>query len=371
MALVISSLATGGAERVLSLMANHWARSGRRVTVITMSDTRSDHFLLDPSITRIALDVIGASRSKWLAVASNARRVAALRRAIKAARAPVVISFGETTNVVAVIAAVGTGSRVVVAEVTDPRRHVVGWIWGLLRRVTYPRADRVVVQSAETRPWASKMVGLERSRVIANPVPTPRLPAASSDASRPLTLLGVGRLVEVKGFDDLIRAFAAVTRRFPEWRLLILGDGDQREALIALSESLGVADRVQIPGSVPDPAPIMAQSEIFVLSSRYEGFPNALLEAMSVGMAVISTDCPTGPREIVESGVNGILVPPGDGARLAEAIAGLMGDEHARRTLGARAKGVRQRFSIEKVMAQWDSLIMELVGENATATTRR
>jgi len=175
------------------------------------------------------------------------------------------------------------------------------------------------------------------------------------------SVIGAGRLVHQKGFDALVRAFARVAPDQPDWDLVIVGEGPLRAALLSLARELGIGDRLSLPGVVPDLARRMASGGLFVLSSRYEGFPNVLLEAMSCGMAVVSTDCPSGPSEIVRDGHDGVLVPVDDVSAMARVMARLMADGPERSRLGGNALEVRERFSMASVMARWDHLVDTVV----------
>jgi glycosyltransferase involved in cell wall biosynthesis len=167
----------------------------------------------------------------------------------------------------------------------------------------------------------------------------------------------MGRLNPQKGFDLLLQAFARCAEKHADWSLMILGEGDERPRLEAMASDLGIKDRVTMPGLVKDPLRILRGTDLFVLSSRYEGFPMALVEAMACKLPVISTDCPSGPRDIVRDGVNAILVPPNDVNALAGAMDRLMANQAERQRLGANAVQVIERFSVEKVMNIWDNLL--------------
>lgn len=172
-------------------------------------------------------------------------------------------------------------------------------------------------------------------------------------------VVAVGRLVAQKGFDLLLQAFARLQGRYPDWSLVIVGEGPLRAELEGLVERLGLSGRVFLPGLVQAVPALLKRCDLFVLASRYEGFPNALGEAMAAGLPVIAADCPTGPRELVRHGVDGLLVPPEDPATLAEAMDRLMGDGEERRRLAGRAVEVTARFSEEKVLALWDQVLAE------------
>lgn len=363
-ALVISSLTVGGAERVLSAMANYWAEKNWNVSLITLSDDSSDHYSLHPDVRRIALAVMAPSANRWAAVSNNLRRLVAIRQAIRETKAPVVIAFGEHTNVLTLLATVRTSTCVIVSERNDPRHHRIGASWDRLRRMTYGLADALVVQTKGLVPWALTHIGGTRIRVIENAVTVPydhrTTPRAETGHH---VVLAMGRLMRQKGFDVLLRAFASVAPSFPEWSATIVGDGEECPRLTALAEDLGISDRLSMPGFTAVPRRAMMASDIFVLSSLHEGFPNVLLEAMAYGMPVISSDCPSGPSDIIHDGVDGILVPPGDVEQLARALGQLMGDERLRLTLGKNAVAVRDRFQPEAVMAKWEALIDDCQAE--------
>src|SRR5262245_11572182 len=159
-----------------------------------------------------------------------------------------------------------------------------------------------------------------------------------------------------------MRAFAACAADRPGWHLAILGEGSQRDRLESLAVELGIRERVDMPGTVRHPVAALQRSDLFVLSSRYEGFPNALLEAMSCGLPVISFDCPSGPSEIVRHGVDGLLVAKEDWMALSEAMGSLMDSEGERRRLGRNALEVKDRFAVDTVMALWNSVVERVTG---------
>ncbi len=359
---VISNFGSGGAERVMSVMANTWAAVGRRVTIVTIGPQSWDWYTLHPSVQRVALDLYSQSAGLVEAVAHNRRRVSMLRRVIRESTPDVVISFGDVTNVLTLVATMGFRVPVIVSERIDPRRYPIGRVWSVLRQVFYRRAEAVVVQSESVREWAKTLWSDEVIRVIPNPV-NPEIEACGPIPPRESarrTVVALGRLMRQKGYDVLLKAFARCAPRHPNWTLRIIGEGEERGALEAQVESLGLRGRIELGGRVSDPIPLLKQADLYVLSSRFEGFPNALLEAMACGLPVISTDCQSGPREIVRNGFDGILVPVEDVSALAEAMDRLMGDEVARARLAARAVHVLERFSRDAILGRWERLLEEV-----------
>jgi GalNAc-alpha-(1->4)-GalNAc-alpha-(1->3)-diNAcBac-PP-undecaprenol alpha-1,4-N-acetyl-D-galactosaminyltransferase len=352
---VISSLCAGGAERVITELANSFADRGHSIAVLTLSEPRADHYQLDTRVERIALNVIWDSVSLWQSLASNWRRIHMIREAILRYQPDAVVSFIEQTNVRVLAALFGTGIPVVVSVRIDPRRHWEGRAWDRARRLLYPFAARVVVQTDGVVEWARGFVPHERVAVIPNFIRS--LPCPSTQSRSCNALLAVGRLDYQKGFDVLIRAFAASGLSAQGVTLTILGEGPMRTVLSHLAASLGVGDAVLLPGVVKEPEYWMARATVFVLPSRYEGFPNALLEAMAMGCAVIAADCDSGPREIVRHGTDGILVPPENVEALADAMINLMGNDGLREQLGEAAVDVRNRFAHEQILEHWQKLV--------------
>ncbi|MFL5639232.1 MAG: glycosyltransferase family 4 protein, partial [Gemmatimonadaceae bacterium] len=368
--LAISSLAAGGAEHVLSALASHWAEHEWPVTFVTLDSTSTDFYKLHPSVDRIALNASRDSQTLLQAVSSNVDRVQRLRTVIRDSQPDVVISFMTSTNVLALIAARKERVPVVVSERADPRYYPIQSAWAGLRRLTYPWASAIVVQTPEVGQWAKGFVRPEAVKVIPNFVVAPAdgfrrygEPIAIDAANaRPAVrqVMGMGRLDDQKGFDLLIRAFAMCRKGRPGWQLTILGEGVRRAEFEALARKLDVASHVRFLGRVEDPTRYLREADLFVLSSRYEGFPNALLEAMALGLPVIATDCPSGPAHIVRHSVDGLLVPNQDVGALASSMAALMDDESGRMALGAEAISVTERFNVDRIITTWETLLTDV-----------
>ncbi len=352
LALVISDLGSGGAQRVLNTLAHEWLARGHRPCVITLSDAESDFFTLDPRITRLTIGGIAHSPTALHAAWANVRRIRRLRRALRQSRAETVVAFVGQTNILTILAAVGLGARVVVSERNDPARQSLGGrAWDALRRLSYRFADAVTANSHAAVEALGRFVPRDKLSYVPNPAP-PLPPMPPADARAPI-VLSVGRLTHQKGHDLLIDAFARAGRDLPDWRLCIVGDGELKQALQARAATRDIADRVTWAGRVDDPGAFYGQAGIFVLASRFEGTPNAVLEAMACGLPVIVTDRSAGALDFVTDGDNGIVVPGEDAAGLATALAGLMRDPERRRRLGRRARDRMARESNEAVFAAW------------------
>ncbi len=363
--LVTSSLTAGGAERVLSIMANYWAEKGHAISFITLDSRDADFYILNPQVRRYALALLHGSNSPWGILRKHTLRLFWIRQAVKKTRPDAVICFMDRMNVATLLATWGLQIPVIISERTDPRLHNIGLLWSLLRRLTYPHAQALVIQTESVRTWAAKFYSRNPLFVIPNPLTVvTQNPETEPCLNLPAQfIVAMGRMDKYKGFDLLLNAFAKINTG--SWELVLIGEGEERSNLRRLSEQLGISSIVHMPGRIKNPDSILHHAEIYVLSSLYEGFPNALLEAMRAGVAVISFDCPSGPAEIIHHGIDGLLVPAQDTHALTQAIKKLMRDEKLRESLGHQALAVRERFSLEKIMAQWQKVIETVVSANS------
>jgi glycosyltransferase involved in cell wall biosynthesis len=353
----IYSLGPGGAQRVASVLAAAWAARGHDVTILTLAADNEVFFPLPPSVR--VRQVGPATRSRRLVgrVVDHARRFFRLRGELRRSSPDCVVSFVDQVNVVTGLASIGLGVRLVMAERVDPLMVPIGAGWRLLRDAAYRLADVVVFQTASAA--RAMRPGLRpRLRVIPNPVPLPDLVATptTANADEPM-LLAVGRLAFQKGLDVLIEAFARVAGKFPAWRLVVLGEGPKRQELEALVAERGLAGRVDLPGAVANIGAYYRRADLFVLPSRFEGFPNALCEAMSWGVPAIAADCRSGPREISRDGLDAMLVPPEDPAALAGALDHLMSEPAERQRLGRAGRAGIERYDLPVILAAWDDAV--------------
>lgn len=351
---MLAGLGAGGAERVVSLIAAALVRGGDEVTVVSFdrpADPVFHAFPVGVPLVRLGLPP-GAAPGPLLV----ARRVVALRGALSELRPDVVVSFLTKINVVALLASLGRRHRLIVSERNNPRAQPASRGWGMMLRALLPRADAIVMQ---TRASLSLLDARARRRalVIANPM------AAPARERRPgRTIVGVGRLDRQKGFDLLIDAFARLAPAHPDWKLVIWGEGPERAALEARIAALGLGECATLPGNSAVPGGWLDQVGVFALSSRYEGMPNVLGEAMAAGVPAAAFACAFGPDEMIVSGETGLLVPAGDVAGLAAALEMLVADAALRERLGAAAQAASARYAPTAITAEWRALIDSLLG---------
>ena len=352
----IYSLGPGGAERVMSILASAWVSRGHRVTIVTYDEGRPSFFSLSPEVTVQKLRLSGGSVVRR--VSNHLRRVPTFRRVIRETRPDIIISFMDRTNVLVLMAAIGLSIPVIVSERIDPRRYNPGFPYNFLRRWLYCNATAVIVQSKGQADWFKQMSN--RLVVIPNPVNV-CTNDRNSQAERTSIIVAVGRLTRQKGFDLLLTAFSKVHKEYPEWNLVIYGDGPERPALERQIFELKLNGRVQLPGLTTNLTAHLCTAGCFVLSSRFEGFPNVLIEALACGCPVVATDCTDSISEIVQHEWNGLLIPSEDVDSLSGALKRIMEDVALRRIFEANAPDSVRKFDIDSVADHWEKLFQQVV----------
>ncbi|MFW5501585.1 MULTISPECIES: glycosyltransferase family 4 protein [unclassified Maridesulfovibrio] len=361
--MIIRSLMGGGAERVMSTMANHWVAQGVSVTIITSIDPDLDAYSLDSRVKRVWLKPTDSFLSKF----GFPWHIRSLRNAIKNEGHEMVVSFMDRTNIPVILSTRRMGVKVVIAERIDPRTQGYGRFKKMLMRMCYPCADAVSVLTHNVKQeWAEHFLPARKVHVIHNPV----LPLCTDEKCIPDWLpekfmCCMGRLHPQKGFDILLDLLPKVFTKYPDYSLVILGEGENRKDLEEQAERLGIADRVFMPGFIKNPHAIIQKSSLFVFPSRFEGFPNALVESMALGLPVVSFDCPSGPGYLIESGYNGLLAPLEDSKALLDGIEYMLGHPEEARKMGAGAKKIRKKCNPDLVMGMWTNLLEAVLEENS------
>ena len=361
-AIVVYCLRGGGAERVSSYLANGLSQGGDKVSLITELGPEHDQYVLCSGIARHTIGQQGGSRAGR--IARMVRKIIRLRSVLRRERPDVVVSFMTRGNNLALIASLGMRHRTVISERNDPRSNFERSGDSTLRKLLYPRADLMVAQTPAMATVTKELFGITNVVIIPNPAVIPaHVTRAKIDVGTPY-ILAMGRLASQKGFDVLIRAYAQSVARHTH-RLLIAGQGGGLARYTDIARDEVVADRVTFLGHVDDPMPLLAGCAMFILSSRYEGFPNVLLEAMGLARPVISTILPSGAHDMIADGENGLLVPVEDAPALAKAIDRLARDPIAAEAIGARAPLAVDRFRLPVVIDLWRSTLHQLVGSQA------
>ncbi len=358
-ALFFPSFFGGGVQRVMVNLASGLMRAGVDVDLVVLQARGP---FLDTAPQGARLVDLGARRAL--------SGVTPLVRYLRAERPTALLSAQPHINVIATWAhrMAGTGTRLVISEHShmSTATRTAGFSGDRLRplmaRLFYPHADAIVAVSQGVADDLARAAGIpaERIRVIYNPVDVTAIQAGAQEEpahpwfgpGEPPVILAAGRLALEKDYPTLLRAFALL-HPLRSARLIILGEGPERARLEALAENLGIRSQVELAGYVDNPFACMARAGVYVLSSMREGFPNALVEALACGAPVVSTDCPSGPAEILENGRYGRLVPVGDAQALAEAIVETLDDPLPGAVMRARAA----EFSVERAVQAYREVL--------------
>lgn len=364
---VLPGLSAGGSEHVVSFVANRLARSGYRIGVLSFEAAGSEpYYATDERVAIEYLDVPVDKKGPIGTIIDVVRRVVRLRSLLRRHRPDLVVSLLTRSNVIAVLAARGLNIPVIVSERNNPARQRPGTVWRALRRHSYPRAFGLITMTRgalECFPPEMR----RRSWVIPNMADYQHFKPHFQN--QPKVMTAVGRLVDQKGFDLLIRSWAMVADRHPDWRLCIWGEGPDRGELEALVRTLGIDRSVDLPGVSSAPGEWIEQANAFVLSSRFEGWGLVLGEAMAAGLPCISFDCPFGPADMITDEADGLLVPEKDVEAMAAALSRIMGDRALRGRLATSAQSAAERFAPDKIGALWETTICEALAET-TAKSR-
>lgn len=369
-AIIISSLRGGGAERIATILGSYWVNRGSEVTFLLFSPQGDNAaYDVDEKANIVHLGRSGVSRSPIRGALAFARRIITLRQALQELSPDLVISFLDRTNITTILASRGLNIPTIITEHNVPSHNQLSKPWELLRSLTYPRATALVVLTEATRAYYKKRLGLE-SFVIPNPVLPPPVMTYSPDtptgkeesSPKPINVIAIGRLHEVKGFDMLLAAMHRVVKECPNVHLTIWGEGPELEHLNKLLRDLKLEPFVSMPGRTADIYSKLRAADLLVLSSRHEAFPNAMLEGLAVGLPIVAFDCPSGPSAIIDHGQEGLLVPAGQPDAMAAALVDLINNPDRRSTMSKASLKRAKDFELDRVMKQWQICINQITG---------
>ena len=351
----INAIHDGGAERVLLQLAKRFAACGYRAVVVT-SFVDEWEYPVPEGVERLSIEQAQIDQSR---LRRNLSRIMALRRLIKEYRPAALISFMAEPNFRAVLASRFLPVKTIVSVRNDPEREYGGRLGRIIGKWLLPLADGCVFQTEQAKKWFPKRLQ-KRSSVIMNQVDERFFQV--TDAGQNGYVMTAGRLTAQKNQALLIRAFAAIAGDVEE-ELRIYGEGELRRSLEALIAQLGMEGQIRLMGASDDMPAALAGCKLFVLPSDFEGMPNALLEAMAAGRCCVSTACPCGgPEAVIESGVNGLLVPVGEEEALSTAMLELLKDAEKRRTMAAAAGERANAFRPEAIFEHWRDYVERVIG---------
>ena len=359
-AFLIPTLGSGGAEKVITMMSNYWAENGHTIILFSMDSHQNKPFFpLNKKIIHRPLNLLSPSRGT---IKKSFMPIVRLRQRLNRLKPDVLIAHLDIAIFLSLIATRFSDQKVIIYEGTNPYLSQTNRFVKAANQYLSRFSNRIILQThqiAKTFPVHLK----KKISVIYNPIKVVEVQRQVNDYQKNLLrkkIIGIGRLAPPKGYDTLLKAFSIFLVKHPDWSLTILGEGNERKKLEKLCHDLNIAKHVNLRGRVADPSLIAKDCSLYVLSSNYEGLPNALCEAMSIGLPVVSTTCKFGPEEIIEHGKNGLLVPVGDAVSMSQAFQLLADDVALCQKMGNAAKEIKKICSIDKVMKQWEFVIKQL-----------
>lgn len=351
-AFYINDINGGGAERVMVNLANYLSEIGREVVFVT-SYRSANEYKLSSKVKRLSIENNQINQSRFK---RNLSRVLALRQICKNEKPSVLVTFMAEPNFRGIIATLGLPVKTIVSVRNDPNREYAGKIGKFVGKWILPIADGCVFQTKEAQEWFPESLQ-RKSTIIFNAVKEEffhieRKPVAGE-------IITCGRLETQKNHKLLIDAFAEVVKEHPYARLKIYGEGSLRDVLQEQIDNFGLQDKAFLMGATNDVAKALQTADLFVLSSDYEGMPNALMEAMAVGVPCISTDCPCGgPRELFRELLYNQLISIKDKNSMAEKIdMFLSADKEGKKRLARKTKELAKCFSSIKINSFWENYI--------------
>ncbi len=353
-AFVINSLTSGGAERVVSILANSLV-SRHNVIIITFISAPIFYDLHKEIKVEHCTHEIKPSKNPFQAVVTNFSLVKRIGFFFSENKVDVCIGFMTTANILSVIASKIQRIPIIISERNNPylEDRTTPILWKKLRGLVYPKANYLVVQTEGIKSFYKNFIEQKRLKIIPNPI-NPQF-KNKPEIERENVILNVGRLSEQKAQHILIEAFANIKPK--GWKLYIVGSGEKKEDLDLLVRDSDMSNQIELLGTVKNVDKLYSSSKIFAFTSIYEGFPNALLEAMYFGLACISTDCPTGPSELIQNDKTGYLVPVNDVKALEDRLEFLINNEKEIERIGNAAKDSTKIYDVDSVVSKWENLI--------------
>ena len=356
-AFYIGSLHKGGAERVFVNLAEHFLNQDYQVLMVTQYQ-KEDEYELVCGIDRVISDITPQETTSSRIV-NFWRRLEKLHRIWKQEKPDLVLSCAGKNNFMTIVSTMFTKTKPVVSVVGEAKEEYPGKVMRMLANLLFPHAAGVVLQTERSRSFFSKRVG--KTAVIMPNSLNPLFIRPAFQEEREKRIVSVGRMDANKNHEMMIRAFAKLAAKYPEYTLTIYGDGELRSHLEMLIDSMELSDKVFLPGVILNVADEIEKASLFLLTSYSEGVSNALIEAMALGLPVIATDVPSGGTvELIEHGKNGWIIPVGDEAALEKAMDKLLSDRELAENLGAQARMLQERFAPDRVNRQWQAYFEKL-----------
>lgn len=349
---------SGGAGNVVQLLANQLINRNNQVDVMLLNHHSNNNKLSE--FVNVVEKELTENKSKnkfcWLFTT-----VFEIKREINLLNPQVVISFLTNNNILTAFAMMFMKVPLIVSERSNPMVIKPSFIWRILRFPAYSRANVVTVQCSNFVNFDK--IFLKKTKVVPNPIMKPEIIISSNKKKENYRIISVGRLAKVKQYDALIKVFKIINSKVPNTELYIYGEGSERNKLTKLISDLDLESKVFLPGKTKEVYKELRTSDIYLMTSLQEGFPNALGEAMAIGLPVVAFECHEGLRDIVSHGTNGFLVQPNDIVEMANKTILLLENEDFRKEVSKEAVKIADKFSMKKIIDIWDKIIDNNVGE--------
>lgn len=353
------SLTKGGAERVFVNLAEYFYQAGYEVLMVTQY-RYEDEYSISPGITRILSDITEDETGKSR-IGNFKKRFQKLRGIFKKTKPDLVLTCIGKNNLMAIATNTFLKTKVVISVVADPKMEYETSLMRFLARHYFVFADGIILQTRDAKLFFPEKI--RRKSVILPNSLNPIFAFPRYEGERKKEIVAVGRLDENKNHAMLIRAFSEIANQYPEYYVTIYGDGEKKEELGNIIEKYGLKGRVNLAGKSDKIKDDIYASSIFVLTSDTEGMPNALIEAMALGLTVISTDCPCGgPKDLIAHGKNGYLVPVRDEKALQDQLVYCLGHPDEMEMVGRNAAKIQDNMNPSLVNKKWEDYFLSIIG---------
>ncbi|WP_418511283.1 glycosyltransferase family 4 protein [Corallibacter sp.] len=357
-AFIISSLTSGGAERVVSTLANSLSEQFD-ITIITLYKCKPFYSLNDSVNVVSCKNSYSGNASIFLSVKNLFGFIYTILKLLKTHKIDIAIGFMSTTNIYTIISSKLLNIPCIVSERIHPEYSSLNNFWCKVRRFIYPLSNKLVVQTHDIKVYFESFLKPEKITIIRNPLAPELLKKRDSSVKKEKIILNVGRLTNQKNQEALIKAFHKIQPK--DWKLQLIGSGKNEKKYKALITELNLQNSVTLLGNINNVFDHYNKASIFAFPSRYEGFPNALTEAMAFGLPCISADCPSGPSELIENNVNGFLIPVDDDNALEDILKLLIENPEKRFDIGEKARKSTSSFEVDYITNEWKKLITSLL----------
>ena len=348
-AMLIGALTKGGAERVMVNLADYFVGQGHQVTLVTQYQ-KENEYPLNEKVKRVISDIT-EEETTGNRIVNFKRRFCKLRGIWKTEKPDVILSFIGKNNMMAILTSRFLNIPVAVSVRAEPTEEYYNTWMRFAAKHLFALADGVILQTKRCFDFFPEKVR-KKAVILKNPVSASFF-RERFEGERENVIVAVGRIDANKNHEMLIRAFNEIANEFPEYQLIIYGEGELRKELTDLVEKLGMSERISLPGSIDQVADRIYKTRVFVLTSNTEGVPNTLIEAMLMGLTVVSTDCPCG--------VNGLLTPVGDMKSLQENLQYLLNDLHMCEKMGIKATETTDIYKPERVYGEWEAFFEKMI----------